>query len=121
MAMKLFLFAGVSLIASFCNSRGAYAFIVPGGFGFGLVASIPRTTKIRMRPLDATTTTAGDEISNGAEFDNCKMTLLSLLEKVPSNQSTSKELTQEILTAVSVLEKEYPTPEADVVARLPGK
>jgi hypothetical protein len=119
MAMKLFLFAGVALIASFCNSRGAVTeALIPGGFGF--VGSIPRTTTIRRRQLDATTT-AGDEISNGAEFDDCKMTLRSLLEKVPSNQSTSKELTREILTAVSVLENEYPTSEANVVERLPGK
>jgi len=49
-----------------------------------------------------------------------KLALLGLLSKVPSNESTPKDLTQQILRAVSVLEKDCPTPEEDVLLKLAG-
>lgn len=83
--------------------------------GIGLLGSTPPSTS-------TTTTPAGNGNSDfHVEFDHCKMALLSLLAKVPSNQSTPKDLTREILNAVSVLERQYPTSEEDVVARLAGK
>lgn len=121
MTMNLMLFACIALIASFCTNSSVFAeaFILPGGLGF--VGSVPYTTTRsgRNRPLDFAAATAGN-VNNNSGIE-CKICLLSLLAKVPSNQSTPKELTRDILDAVSVLEREYPTSEADVVARLAGE
>ena len=123
MTMNLMLlFACIALTASFCtNSSGVFAeaFILPGGLGF--VGSVPYTTTRsgRNRPLDFAAATAGN-VNNNSGIE-CKICLLSLLAKVPSNQSTPKELTRDILNAVSVLESEYPTSEPDVVAKLAGE
>ena len=97
--MKVLLFVYVSFISSFVEQSSVF-------------------TESFVFQLDATT--YGNEDS-GVEYNNCKMALLSLLQKVPSNQSTPKELTREILNAVRALEREYPTSEADVVARLSGE
>jgi len=42
------------------------------------------------------------------------------LSKVPPNESTSKQLTTEILQAVNILEEECPTLETDVLSRIAG-
>jgi len=49
-----------------------------------------------------------------------KLSLLNLLSKVPPNESTSRELTREILQAVSELEEECPTPIDEVIPSLAG-
>ncbi len=110
-SMKVLLFVCVSVISSFFaqSSVVAESFVLRSGNV--IVGSTPPV-------LDATT---GGNEDRGVEYDNCKMTLLSLLQEVPSNQSTPKELTRKILNAVSALEREYPTSEADVVARLSGE
>ena len=56
--------------------------------------------------------------SNGSV--NKKLALLNLLSKVPPNESTSKQLTKEILQAVNILEEECPTFETDVLSRIAG-
>jgi len=50
--------------------------------------------------------------------DNLK--LINLLSRVPSNQSTSKQLTSEILQATTILEEQCPTIDENVLERLVG-
>ena len=60
-------------------------------------------------------------VPNDAQNDgSSKSALLDLLAKVPRNESTPRELTASILTAVKALEEECPTPESDVLAKLAG-
>eukprot|EP00579_Thalassiosira_antarctica_P025268 CAMPEP_0202019458 /NCGR_PEP_ID=MMETSP0905-20130828/42055_1 /ASSEMBLY_ACC=CAM_ASM_000554 /TAXON_ID=420261 /ORGANISM="Thalassiosira antarctica, Strain CCMP982" /LENGTH=293 /DNA_ID=CAMNT_0048580733 /DNA_START=73 /DNA_END=954 /DNA_ORIENTATION=- len=99
-----------------------------GGIGVG-VGSRPLPTDVRQQlqlhlsladlffPKTRNNAKAADD--KNAESGN-KLSLLNLLSKVPSNESTPKELTQEILQAVRVLEKECPTLEADVLPKLAG-
>ena len=117
MKMKVLLIACVSVISSFFAQSSVFteSFVLRNGNGL-IVSSTHSMT--RRSQLDATT---GGNEDSGVEFDTCKMALMSLLQKVPSNQSTPKELTRKILNAVSALEREYPTSEADVVARLAGE
>lgn len=49
-----------------------------------------------------------------------KLALLELLQSVPPNEATPKELTANILRAVNDLESTCPTPESDVIPRLAG-
>lgn len=49
-----------------------------------------------------------------------RQALFNLLAKVPSNESTPKELTNQLLEAVALLEKDCATPEEDVLPRLAG-
>ena len=55
------------------------------------------------------------DVSNSNGSENKKLALLNLLSKVPPNESTSKQLTTEILQAVNILEEECPTLEKDVL------
>ena len=120
MTLNLMLFACIALISSFCTNSSVFteAFILPGGL-HGFVGSVPytatRSRSGRNRRLDFAA-----DVNNNSGIE-CKISLLSLLAKVPSNQSTPKELTRDILNAVSVLERECPTSEVDVVARLAGE
>ena len=59
------------------------------------------------------------DVNNSNESEN-KVALLNLLSKVPPNESTSKQLTTEILQAVNILEEECPTFETDVLSRIAG-
>ena len=54
------------------------------------------------------------------KINDDKLNLINLLSQVPSNQSTSKQLTKEILQATSILEKQCPTLEENVLQRLVG-
>ena len=48
------------------------------------------------------------DVNNSNESENKKLALLNLLSKVPPNESTSKQLTTEIIQAVNILEEECP-------------
>ena len=61
-----------------------------------------------------------DVNNNNNDSENKKLALLNLLSKVPPNESTSKQLTTEILQAVNILEEECPTLETDVLSRIAG-
>ena len=58
--------------------------------------------------------------NNKAPENPNKVALLNLLSTVPANESTPKELTRQILQAVSTLEKDCPTPDEDVLPQLAG-
>ena len=60
--------------------------------------------------------------SNSNNKDNVdnKLKLFNLLSQVPSNQSTSKQLTTAILQATSILENECPTLEENMLQCLVG-
>ena len=60
------------------------------------------------------------DVNNNNESVDKKLALLNLLSKVPPNESTSKQLTTEILQAVNILEEECPTLETDVLSRIAG-
>ena len=61
------------------------------------------------------------DVNNNNERSEKKLALLNLLSKVPPNESTSKQLTTEILQAVNILEEECPTfEETDVLSRIAG-
>ena len=61
------------------------------------------------------------DVSNSNGSENKKLALLNLLSKVPPNESTSKQLTTEILQAVNILEEECPPIlETDVLSRIAG-
>ena len=60
------------------------------------------------------------DVNNNNERSEKKLALLNLLSKVPPNESTSKQLTTEILQAVNILEEECPTLETDVLSRIAG-
>jgi hypothetical protein len=47
--------------------------------------------------------------------------LFELLQQAPKNTPTSQKLTTDILTTVRLLEKECPTPDAEVLQALAGK
>ena len=53
-------------------------------------------------------------------FSDSKQKLLNLLAQVPPNESTSKELTQQILQIVNGIEDLCPTPDTDVLSRVSG-
>ena len=57
--------------------------------------------------------------TNANNVDN-KLKLINLLSQVPSNQSTSKQLTKEILQASTILENQCPTLDDNVLQRLAG-
>ena len=57
--------------------------------------------------------------TNANNNDN-KLKLISLLSQVPSNESTSKQLTTEILQATTILEKQCPTVDENVLQNLIG-
>ena len=63
-----------------------------------------------------------NKVDNGNENknDDNKIQLINLLSQVPSNQSTSKQLTNEILQATSILEKHCPTIDENVLQNLIG-
>lgn len=69
-------------------------------------------------------TRKNDDISaandNATNNNDNKLALLDLLSKVPSNESTPKKLTREILQAVANLENDCPTPEEDVLPKIAG-
>lgn len=56
-----------------------------------------------------------------AEATKTKDGLIELLEQAPNNNPTSQRLTADILTTVRLMEKECPTPDAEVVQALAGK
>lgn len=119
--MKLSVFVGVSaVIASFFSRTNdalflTDAFIMPRGIGPIAPVKIDATSGSSSQKTMITSNAIGDSRS-------CTLTLLrSLLAKVPSNQSTPKELTREILHVVSDLEEKYPTDEVDVMPNLSGK
>jgi len=58
--------------------------------------------------------------TNNNKNDGNKLNLLNLLSQVPSNQSTPKQLTTEILQTTSILEKQCPTIDENVLERLVG-
>lgn len=64
--------------------------------------------------------TKGKVDNNVATNNENKSALLELLQAVPRNKATPKELTADILKAVGVLEKACPTSEEDVLPRLSG-
>jgi hypothetical protein len=144
--MKNILFVAISFTASSCCHCGDFsassfvnAFILPAGdvgshFRQLKRHTLPRSSLARALPVtysfypklrtDEATNDSNANIyfekSQDGDGDS-KVSLLRLLAKVPPNQSTSYELTQAILRAVSGLEKQCPTPEADVLTRLAGK
>ena len=67
-------------------------------------------------PQKTTTATA---TTNNADNQQ-RQALFNLLAQVPSNESTPKELTNQLLEAVALLEKDCATPEEDVLPRLAG-
>ena len=62
----------------------------------------------------------GTENVDNIQNSESKQTLLNLLAQVPPNESTSKELTQQILQIVNNIEDLCPTPDTDVLSRVSG-
>lgn len=60
-----------------------------------------------------------DNVDN-IQNSESKQKLLNLLAQVPPNESTSKELTQQILQIVNDIEDLCPTPDTDVLSRVSG-
>jgi hypothetical protein len=139
--MKSIFFVAISLSTSSCCHRGDFsasafvnAYILPAGFCHLKRHKLPRSSYARVSPITYSffpkwrigeaAIESNVNIFDGESQDGgggSKVLLLRLLAKVPPNQSTSYELTQDILGAVSGLEKQCPTPEADVLPRLAGK
>ena len=63
----------------------------------------------------------GTENVDNIQNSESKQKLLNLLAQVPPNESTSKELTQQILQIVNDIEDLCPTPDTDVLSRVSGK
>lgn len=144
--MKNILFVAISLTASSCchcrdlsTSSFVNAFILPTGdvgspFRHLKRHKLPRSSLARVLPVTysffpklrideaANDSNANIYIEKSQGGDGgSKVSLLRLLANVPPNQSTSYELTQAILRAVSGLEKQCPTPEVDFLPRLAGE
>lgn len=66
-----------------------------------------------------TTNNKNNASESPSESEN-KLTLLKLLSDVQPNESTPRDLTSDILQAVSVLECECPTPDSEVLSSLAG-
>ena len=99
----------------------ADASFIASGFGKGRLQQFHHHQELRLSLADLffpKTTTAPATTKNA---DNQRrQALFNLLAQVPSNESTPKELTNQLLEAVARLEKDCPTPETDVLPRLAG-
>lgn len=69
---------------------------------------------------DLLTTNNKNNASESPSESENKLTLLKLLSDVQPNESTPRDLTSDILQAVSVLECECPTPDSEVLSSLAG-
>lgn len=80
------------------------------------------TSKLHLSFANVFSPQSTNNVDNGNENKNNddKLKLLNLLSQVSPNESTSKQLTKEILQAASILENQCPTVDENVLERLVG-
>ena len=85
-------------------------------------SSTSSISKIHLSFANVFSPQSTNNVDNGNENKNNddKLKLLNLLSQVSPNESTSKQLTNEILQATSILEKQCRTLDDDVLERLVG-
>lgn len=111
-----------SLIATTISLAASHATVTDAAFA---LVGVGKGSRSQVNPLqsffaDFFSPQTRSKLNDDKAEDENKVALLELLEKVPPNESTPKELTSRILEAVSVLESECKTSDDDVLSSLVG-